>query len=85
MRATILHQAIILTKAYRAAVGMMAKGCIVALVLSMRYFSFSVCISHHVLGVWGTEWCRGLLKSRPCFSSRPSSALTTTPAIRGDL
>ena len=30
MRATILPSAIILTKAHRAAVSMMAKGCIVA-------------------------------------------------------
>ena len=30
MRATILPQAIILTKAHRAMVSMMAKGCIVA-------------------------------------------------------
>ena len=30
MRATILPTAIILTKAYRAMVSMMAKGCIVA-------------------------------------------------------
>ena len=30
MRATILPHAVILTKAHRAAVSMMAKGCIVA-------------------------------------------------------
>ena len=38
MRATILPWAIILTKAHRAAVSMMAKGCIVARVLPLRCF-----------------------------------------------
>ena len=38
MRATILPQAVILTKACRAAVSMMAKGCIMAWVLSLRCF-----------------------------------------------
>ena len=40
MRTTILPKAIILTKAYRAAVSMMAKGCIVARVLPLRCFLF---------------------------------------------
>ena len=38
MRATILPSAVILTKAHRAAVNMMAKGCIVARVLPLRCF-----------------------------------------------
>ena len=37
MRATILPQAIILTKAHRAAVSMSAKGCIVARGLSQVF------------------------------------------------
>ena len=40
MRVTILTWAVILTKAHRAAVSMMAKGCIVARVLPLRYFLF---------------------------------------------
>ena len=40
MRATILPQAIILTKAHRAVVRMKAKGCIVAQVLPLRFFLF---------------------------------------------
>ena len=40
MRATILPKAIILTKAHRAAVSMMAKGCIVVRVLPLRCFLF---------------------------------------------
>ena len=40
MRATILPYAVILTNAHRAAVSMMAKGCIVARVLPLRYFLF---------------------------------------------
>ena len=40
MRATILPEAIILTKAHRDMVSMMAKGCIVALVLPLRCFLF---------------------------------------------
>ena len=40
MRATILPQAIILTKACRAVVSMIAKGCIVAQVLPLRCFLF---------------------------------------------
>ena len=40
MRATILLKAIILTKAYRAMVSIIAKGCIVALVLPLRCFLF---------------------------------------------
>ena len=40
MRATILPNAIILTKAHRAAVSMMPKGCIVARVLLLRCFLF---------------------------------------------
>ena len=40
MRATILPKAIILTKAHRAAVSILAKGCIVARVLPLRYFLF---------------------------------------------
>ena len=40
MRVIILHLAIILTKAHRAIVSMMAKGCIVASVLPLRCFLF---------------------------------------------
>ena len=40
MRVTILPNAIILTKAQRATVGMLAKGCIVALILPLRCFLF---------------------------------------------
>ena len=40
MRATIFPQTIILTKARRAAVSVMAKGCIVARVLPLRCFLF---------------------------------------------
>ena len=40
MRATILPYAFILTKAHRAAVSMMAKGCIVASILPLRCFLF---------------------------------------------
>ena len=39
MRAAILPYAIILTKAHRAAVSIIAKGCIVASVLPLRCFS----------------------------------------------
>ena len=42
MRATILPQVIILTKARRAVVSIMAKGCIVAQVLPLRGFLFSL-------------------------------------------
>ena len=38
MRATVLPWAVILTKAYRATVSMMAKGCIVASVLPLTCF-----------------------------------------------
>ena len=41
MRATILPQAVILTKAHRAAVSMMAKECIVARVLPLRCLIFT--------------------------------------------
>ena len=40
MRATILPLAVILTKAHRVAVSIMAKGCIVALILPLRCFLF---------------------------------------------
>ena len=40
MRATILPSAIILTKAYKAAVRIMAKGCIVDRVLPPQCFLF---------------------------------------------
>ena len=40
MRATLPPCASILTKAHRAAVSIMAKGCIVALVLPLRCFYF---------------------------------------------
>ena len=40
MRATILPYAIILTKAHRAVVSIMAKGCIVAGVMPLRCFLF---------------------------------------------
>ena len=40
MRATILPWAIILTKAHRAAVSMIAKGCILVQVLPLRCFLF---------------------------------------------
>ena len=40
MGATRLPQAIILTKAFRATVSIMAKGCIVARVLPLRCFLF---------------------------------------------
>ena len=40
MRATILSKAIMLTKANWAAVSIMAKGCIVVRVLSLRCFLF---------------------------------------------
>ena len=40
MRATILPLAIVLTKANRATVSMMAKGCIVARVLPLKCFLF---------------------------------------------
>ena len=42
MRATILPPAIILTKAHTAAVGVMAKGCILAQVLPLRCFLFLI-------------------------------------------
>ena len=38
MRATIRPSAVILNKANRAAVSIMAKGCIVALILPLRCF-----------------------------------------------
>ena len=40
MRATILTSAIILTKAHKATVSMMTKGCIVAQVLPLKCFLF---------------------------------------------
>ena len=40
MRATILPLAMILTKAHRATVSIMAKGCIVAQVLPLKRFLF---------------------------------------------
>ena len=40
MRVTILPYASILTKAHRAAVSIMAKGCIVTLILPLRCFLF---------------------------------------------
>ena len=40
MRVTILPKAVILTKAHRATVSMMPKGCIVAFVLPLRCFLF---------------------------------------------
>ena len=40
MRVKILPWAIILTKAHRAAVSIMAKGCTVALILLLRCFLF---------------------------------------------
>ena len=40
MSTTVLPQAIILTKAHRAAVSIVSKGCIVARVLSLRCFLF---------------------------------------------
>ena len=40
MRAIILPQVVVLTKARRAAVSVMAKGCIVARVLPLRCFLF---------------------------------------------
>ena len=40
MMATILPKAIILTQAHRATVSMMAKGCIVAIILPLRCFLF---------------------------------------------
>ena len=59
MRATILPKAIILTKANRATVSMVAKGCIVARVLPLRcllfllpnYINFSApyCNGFHIL------------------------------------
>ena len=53
MRATILPQAIIyiLTKAHRATVSMMAKGCIVARVLPLRCFLFLLPNYMHVYAI----------------------------------
>ena len=42
MRVTILSYAVILTKAHRATVSIMAKGCIVARVLPLRCFLFLI-------------------------------------------
>ena len=49
MRATILPYAIILTKAHRAAVSMMAKGSIVTRVLLLRCFLFLLPNYIHVM------------------------------------
>ena len=51
MRATILPYAIILTKACRAAVSMMAKGSIVACILPLRCFLFLLPNKIHVYGI----------------------------------
>ena len=51
MRGTILPEAITLTKAYRAAVSMMAKGCIVARLLPMRCFLFLLPEYIHVYAI----------------------------------
>ena len=51
MRATILHWAVILTKAYRAVVSMMAKGCIVAWVLPLMCFFFLLPNFIHVTAI----------------------------------
>ena len=51
MRATAFLQAIILTKAHRAAVSMMVKGCFVALVLLLRCFLFLLPNYIHVYAI----------------------------------
>ena len=51
MRATILPWVIILTKAHRAAVSIMAKGCIVAEVLPLRCFLFLIPNFIHVYAI----------------------------------
>ena len=50
-QATILPYAIILTKAHRAAVSIMAKGCIVARVLPLRSFFFFTTTLHQYFSV----------------------------------
>ena len=51
MRATILPCAIILTKACRAAVSLMAKGSIVALILLLRCFLLLLPDYIHICGI----------------------------------
>ena len=51
MRATILPKAIILTKVHRAAVSMIAKGCIVARKLTLRCFLFLLPNYIHVYAI----------------------------------
>ena len=51
MRASILPYAIIMTKAHRAMVSMMVKGCIVALVLPLRCFLFLLPNHIHVYAI----------------------------------
>ena len=51
MRATILPWAVMLTKAHRAAVSMMAKGCIVARVLHLKCFLFLLPNYIHVYAI----------------------------------
>ena len=51
MRGTIFPLAIILTKAYRAAVSMMAKGSIVARVLPLKCFLFLLPNYLHVYAI----------------------------------
>ena len=63
MRTTILPYAIILTKTHRTVVSIMAKGCIVALVLPLRCFLF-------VLPNYTTIFCAFYLFA--LFSDEPS-------------
>ena len=51
MRATLLPYDIILTKAHRAVVSMMAEGCIVARLLPLRCFLFSLPNYTHVYAI----------------------------------
>ena len=71
MRATILPKAVILTTAHKAAVSMMARGCIVALVLPLRCFLFLLPNYIHVYANM-MQYCHILTRGKYCDRNTPN-------------
>ena len=77
MRVTILHWAVILTKAHRAAASMMAKGSIVTWVAPLRCFLFLLPSYIHVYANM-MQYCDILTRGKYCGLSTEVFIIFTT-------
>ena len=80
-QATILPSCITLTKAHRAAISMMAKGCIVALVQPLRCFLFLPANHIHIYPII-TNIVHILTRGEYCNSQDPLSSVLVVEKLQ---